>query len=211
MPTSVRILPLLPTPTAPQVLHQEHRNLSCITLTKDNSVGSRYHFDLPFVEMSGMQGGVALVWSAVRRLPLADRSIDLIHTRMAVPMSLDSEVNEGMLYDWHRLLKPGGYVVITSDVSRYLTGNSEKFGGALGAADTSFAELLPAVVQRMGWEVMCAGAGKRKNKASSKSKGVMQNWVVGGGCQVDDRGKPASHIFRKPTATEDLPAIDAEG
>ena len=143
------------------------------------------------------------MWSAVRRLPLPDRSIDLIHTRMAVPMSLDPEVNEGMLYDWHRLLKPGGYVVITSDVSRYLTGNSEKFGGALGAADTSFAEMLPVVVQRMGWEVMCAG-GKRKKASSKASKGgAVQNWAVGGGCQVDDRGKPASHIFRKPTATED--------
>ena len=104
-----------------------------------------------------------------------------------------------MLYDWHRLLKPGGYVVITSDVSRYLTGNIEKFGGSLGAADTSFAEMLPDVVRRMGWEVLCA-AGRRKMTSQASQGSAAQNWIVGGGCQVDDRGKPSSHIFRKPVS-----------
>jgi ubiquinone/menaquinone biosynthesis C-methylase UbiE len=88
--------------------------------------------------MANMQGGVALVWSAVRRLPLPDRSIDLIHTRMAVPMSLDPLVNEGMLYEWHRLLRPGGYVVITSDVSRYLTGTLTSSAGAVRAGAHPF-------------------------------------------------------------------------
>ena len=88
--------------------------------------------------MANMQGGVALVWSAVRRLPLPDRSIDLIHTRMAVPMSLDPLVNEGMLYEWHRLLRPGGYVVITSDVSRYLTGTLVSSAGAVRAGAHPF-------------------------------------------------------------------------
>jgi hypothetical protein len=41
-------------------------------------------------------------------------------------MSMDVEINEGMLYDWDRVLRPGGYVVLTSEISRYLTSNNDK-------------------------------------------------------------------------------------
>ena len=53
-------------------------------------------------------------------------------------MSLDPLVNEGMLYEWHRLLRPGGYVVITSDVSRYLTGTLTSSAGAVRAGAHPF-------------------------------------------------------------------------
>lgn len=77
-----------------------------------------------------------------------------------------------------------------------VAGNVEKFGGALGAADTSFAEMLPEVVQRMGWEVLCNANQRGKMRLGSKAKSAMAQ--AAGGCQIDDRGKPASHIFRKP-------------
>lgn len=83
-------------PSARPVLLQRPALLLWLSRLHATSMPLRSHFanasfdlsraDLPFVEMAGMQGGVALVWSAVRRLPLPDRSIDLIHSRMAVPM-----------------------------------------------------------------------------------------------------------------------------
>lgn len=158
------------------VLHAT-TNVTCVTLTKDNSVGRRWYFDLPFVEMAVAQApGLALLWSGVQRLPLPDRSVDLIHTRNAVPMTTDLITNEGMLYDWDRLLKPGGYVVLTSDISRYLTGNE-------GRPDTTFAALLPEMASRLGWQCECPRWGRRGSC---------------GGCQIDDPGKVRSHIWRKP-------------
>ena len=167
------------------VLKSMHPNVSTITLTKDNSIGPKYYFDLPFVEMAVNQGGIALLWSATRRLPLPDRSIDMIHSRMAVPMSLDSDVNEGQLYDWDRMLKPGGHIVFTSDVSRYLTGNDPN-------PDTRFAELLPQVAQRLGWEAVC------KRKAKKELTRDVTTHQLTKGCQIDDRGKIPSQVFRKP-------------
>ena len=100
-------------------------------------------------------------------------------------MSLDSDVNEGQLYDWDRMLKPGGHIVLTSDVSRYLTGNDPN-------PDTRFAELLPQVAQRLGWEAVC------KRKAKKELTRDVTTHQLTKGCQIDDRGKIPSQVFRKP-------------
>jgi len=77
-----------------------------------------------------------------------------------------------------------------------VAGHVATLAGALRAAHTTAAEMLPEVVQRMGWEVLCNANQRGKMRLGSKAKSAMAQ--AAGGCQIDDRGKPASHIFRKP-------------
>ena len=57
---------------------------------------------------------------------------------------------------------------------------------------TRFAELLPQVAQRLGWEAVC----KRKAKKELTRDATTHQLTKG--CQIDDRGKIPSQVFRKP-------------
>ena len=78
--------------------------------------------------------------------------------------------------------------MLTSDVSRYLTGNS-------GRPDRSFEALLPEMAARLGWECVC-----RTRTSVPPSAMLAYAWRRQGcfGCQLDDWGKRLSHVLRKP-------------
>ena len=94
---------------------REQYGVFCITLTQDNAPGRTGHFfDLPFVEAIVEERLPALVWSGADRLPLPDSSVDLINSEAAVVnFTDDDDVFMAILYDWDRMLRPGGHVVIS--------------------------------------------------------------------------------------------------
>ena len=127
--------------------------ITCLTLTRDNKFSSHWHFDLPFSAMVVTRGNLALTWSGTHRLPVPDRSIDFFHSHSAVPLSLDAEVNEGMLLDWDRMLRPGGYVALLSQRTDFLVDNSKAHHEQ--AKLDGFQRTLTKVSKMVGWQDLC--------------------------------------------------------
>ena len=129
--------------------------ITCLTLTQDNAPAShptcglksgghscsKHAFDLPFVEAIVEERLPALIWSGADRVPLADRSLDLINSEAAVMnFSDDPDTFAAILLDWDRMLRPGGHVVI---VGRMDEGNHP-----------SFSTVLRELAVRMGWRAL---------------------------------------------------------
>ena len=119
-----------------------HTPLNRPPQTRDNAPGTYGHyFDLPFFEMVVQDGLPAITWSGADRLPVPDLSFDLIHAESAVEnFSPALEVWEGILYDWDRMLRPEGYVIIR---------------GRIDERDHRlFSQSLRNFTRHVGWEVV---------------------------------------------------------
>lgn len=68
----------------------------------------------PFSEMIALRGLVPLYLTINQRLPFFDNTLDLIHTTRFLDGWIDFVLLDFILYDWDRVLRPGGLLWIDS-------------------------------------------------------------------------------------------------
>lgn len=68
----------------------------------------------PFNEMIALRGLVPLYVTVNQRLPFFDNTLDLIHTTRFLDGWIDLVLLEFVVYDWDRVLRPGGLMWIDS-------------------------------------------------------------------------------------------------
>ncbi|KAL1329083.1 hypothetical protein HN51_046228 [Arachis hypogaea] len=72
------------------------------------------NFGAPFSEMIALRGLVPLYLTINQRLPFFDNTLDLIHTTRFLDGWIDFVLLDFILYDWDRVLRPGGLLWIDS-------------------------------------------------------------------------------------------------
>lgn len=77
-------------------------------------VSATINFGAPFSEMIALRGLVPLYLTINQRLPFFDNTLDLIHTTRFLDGWIDFVLLEFLLYDWDRVLRPGGLLWIDS-------------------------------------------------------------------------------------------------
>ncbi|KAG5009133.1 hypothetical protein JHK87_017648 [Glycine soja] len=77
-------------------------------------VSANINFGAPFNEMIALRGLVPLYLTINQRLPFFDNTLDLIHTTRFLDGWIDLVLLEFILYDWDRVLRPGGLLWIDS-------------------------------------------------------------------------------------------------
>ncbi|KAL9304035.1 hypothetical protein ACSQ67_021298 [Phaseolus vulgaris] len=77
-------------------------------------VSATINFGAPFNEMIALRGLVPLYLTINQRLPFFDNTLDLIHTTRFLDGWIDFVLLEFILYDWDRVLRPGGLLWIDS-------------------------------------------------------------------------------------------------
>ncbi|QCE02651.1 S-adenosyl-L-methionine-dependent methyltransferase [Vigna unguiculata] len=77
-------------------------------------VSATINFGAPFSEMIALRGLVPLYFTINQRLPFFDNTLDLIHTTRFLDGWIDFVLLEFILYDWDRVLRPGGLLWIDS-------------------------------------------------------------------------------------------------
>ncbi|RYR75164.1 hypothetical protein Ahy_A02g009841 isoform A [Arachis hypogaea] len=77
-------------------------------------VSATINFGAPFSEMIALRGLVPLYLTINQRLPFFDNTIDLIHTTRFLDGWIDFVLLDFILYDWDRVLRPGGLLWIDS-------------------------------------------------------------------------------------------------
>ncbi|KAJ9539203.1 hypothetical protein OSB04_031936 [Centaurea solstitialis] len=93
-------------------------------------VSAAINLGAPFNEMIALRGLVPLYLTINQRLPFFDNTLDLIHTSRFLDGWIDYVLLEFVLYDWDRVLRPGGLLWVDSffclkdDLEGYL----ESFG-----------------------------------------------------------------------------------
>ncbi|KAH6779927.1 S-adenosyl-L-methionine-dependent methyltransferases superfamily protein [Perilla frutescens var. hirtella] len=68
----------------------------------------------PFSEMIALRGLIPLYLTVNQRLPFFDNTLDLIHTTRFLDGWIDLVLLDFVLYDWDRVLRPGGLLWIDS-------------------------------------------------------------------------------------------------
>ncbi|KAM6584619.1 hypothetical protein CsatB_011621 [Cannabis sativa] len=77
-------------------------------------VTATINFGAPFSEMIALRGLVPLYLTINQRLPFFDNTLDLIHTTRFLDGWIDFVLLDFVLYDWDRVLRPGGLLWIDS-------------------------------------------------------------------------------------------------
>lgn len=77
-------------------------------------VSATINFGAPFSEMIALRGLIPLYLTVNQRLPFFDNTLDLIHTTRFLDGWIDLELLDFVLYDWDRVLRPGGLLWIDS-------------------------------------------------------------------------------------------------
>lgn len=77
-------------------------------------VSATINFGAPFSEMIALRGLVPLYLTINQRLPFFDNTLDLIHTTRFLDGWIDFVLLDFILYDWDRVLRPGGLLWIDS-------------------------------------------------------------------------------------------------
>lgn len=77
-------------------------------------VTATINFGAPFCEMIALRGLVPLYLTINQRLPFFDNTLDLIHTTRFLDGWIDFVLLDFVLYDWDRVLRPGGLLWIDS-------------------------------------------------------------------------------------------------
>lgn len=91
-------------------------------------VSATINLGAPFNEMIALRGLVPLYLTVNQRLPFFDNTLDLIHTTRFLDGWIDFVLLDFVLYDWDRVLRPGGLLWIDSffcakeDLGDYLEG-----------------------------------------------------------------------------------------
>ncbi|GLU00693.1 hypothetical protein SLE2022_180410 [Rubroshorea leprosula] len=77
-------------------------------------VSATINLGAPFNEMIALRGLIPLYISINQRLPFFDNTLDLIHTTRFLDGWIDFVLLDFILYDWDRVLRPGGLLWIDS-------------------------------------------------------------------------------------------------
>ncbi|KAJ8748957.1 hypothetical protein K2173_013395 [Erythroxylum novogranatense] len=77
-------------------------------------VSATINLGAPFSEMIALRGLVPLYLTINQRLPFFDNTLDLIHTTRFLDGWIDLVLLDFILYDWDRVLRPGGLLWIDS-------------------------------------------------------------------------------------------------
>ncbi|KAK9147367.1 hypothetical protein Scep_006124 [Stephania cephalantha] len=77
-------------------------------------VTATINFGAPFSEMIALRGLVPLYLTVNQRLPFFDNTLDVIHTTRFLDGWIDFILLDFVLYDWDRVLRPGGLLWIDS-------------------------------------------------------------------------------------------------
>lgn len=77
-------------------------------------VSATLNLGAPFNEMIALRGLVPLYLTINQRLPFFDNTLDLIHTTRFLDGWIDFVLLDLILYDWDRVLRPGGLLWIDS-------------------------------------------------------------------------------------------------
>ncbi|KAI4372331.1 hypothetical protein MLD38_010574 [Melastoma candidum] len=77
-------------------------------------VSATVNLGAPFNEMIALRGLVPLYLTINHRLPFYDNTLDMIHTTRFLDGWIDLVLLEFTLYDWDRVLRPGGLLWIDS-------------------------------------------------------------------------------------------------
>lgn len=75
-------------------------------------VSTAINLGAPFSEMIALRGLVPLYVSLNQRLPFFDNTVDLVHTSGLMDGWIDLLLLDFILYDWDRILRPGGLLWI---------------------------------------------------------------------------------------------------
>ncbi|KAK9056148.1 hypothetical protein SSX86_027237 [Deinandra increscens subsp. villosa] len=91
-------------------------------------VSATINLGAPFSEMMALRGIIPIYMTINQRLPFFDNTLDLIHTTRFLDGWIDFVLLDFVLYDWDRVLRPGGLLWIDSffclkeDLEAYLEG-----------------------------------------------------------------------------------------
>ncbi|KAJ8630499.1 hypothetical protein MRB53_023822 [Persea americana] len=77
-------------------------------------VSATINLGAPFNEMIALRGLVPLYLTINQRLPFFDNTLDIIHTTRFLDGWIDFQLLDFVLYDWDRVLRPGGLLWIDS-------------------------------------------------------------------------------------------------
>lgn len=77
-------------------------------------VSATINLGAPFSEMIALRGLVPLYLSINQRLPFFDNTLDLLHTTRFLDGWIDFVLLDFVLFDWDRVLRPGGLLWIDS-------------------------------------------------------------------------------------------------
>ncbi|KAL3517225.1 hypothetical protein ACH5RR_024127 [Cinchona calisaya] len=77
-------------------------------------VSATINLGAPFNEMIALRGLIPLYLTINQRLPFFDNTLDLIHTTRFLDGWIDFVLLDFVLYDWDRVLRPGGILWIDS-------------------------------------------------------------------------------------------------
>lgn len=77
-------------------------------------VSATINLGAPFSEMIALRGLVPLYLTINQRIPFFDNTLDLIHTTRFLDGWIDFVLLDFVLYDWDRVLRPGGLLWIDS-------------------------------------------------------------------------------------------------
>ncbi|KAJ3686212.1 hypothetical protein LUZ61_015376 [Rhynchospora tenuis] len=89
-------------------------------------ISATINLGAPFSEMIALRGLVPLYLTVNQRLPFFDNTLDIIHTTRFLDGWIDIVLLDFILYDWDRVLRPGGLLWIDSffclkeDIDDYL-------------------------------------------------------------------------------------------
>lgn len=77
-------------------------------------VSATINLGAPFNEMVALRGFIPLYLTINQRLPFFDNTLDIIHTTRFLDGWIDLVLLDFVLYDWDRVLRPGGLLWIDS-------------------------------------------------------------------------------------------------
>ncbi|KAK1281509.1 hypothetical protein QJS10_CPB22g00039 [Acorus calamus] len=77
-------------------------------------ISTTINFGAPFSEMIALRGLLPLYLTINQRLPFFDNTLDIIHTTRFLDGWIDLVFLDFVLYDWDRVLRPGGLLWIDS-------------------------------------------------------------------------------------------------
>nr|DAD33371.1 TPA_asm: hypothetical protein HUJ06_012222 [Nelumbo nucifera] len=75
-------------------------------------ISTALNLGAPFCEMIALRGLIPLYVTLNQRLPFFDNTMDLIHTTGFLDGWIDLQLMDFMLFDWDRVLRPGGLLWI---------------------------------------------------------------------------------------------------
>eukprot|EP01137_Pigoraptor_chileana_P033939 Opistho-2@25712 len=106
---------------------------------------------LPYLHTAAARGVHTIQVNALQRLPMMDGAVDFVHSAWLINVVESTRQFANTLYEWERVCRPGGYVMITG---------FNKPLGSIGPYLDEFAQL----VGRLNWRIVSAGVRGHNRK-----------------------------------------------